>query len=179
LTTENIHKFEGLFREFFKPLCNFSLKYVRDVDEARDVVHEVFVSVWEKFESLPADTYYRGYLYTAVRNRCLNVLRDRKNHLTLEKTPEPQQAEDGDALASSELAREVELGIQLLPERCRMVFEMSRRDEFKYAEIAEKMGISVKTVEAQMSKALALLRVHLKEFLSLLFFIFWSKGNPF
>ena len=59
-----------------------------------------------------------------------------------------------------------------------MVFEMSRRDELKYTEIAEKMEISVKTVEAQMSKALGLLKTHLKEFLSVLFFIFWNKGNP-
>lgn len=69
----------------------------------------------------------------------------------------------------AELEKEIELGINSLPEKCRMVFEMSRMEGLKYSEIAEKMNISVKTVEAQMSKALSVLREHLKEFLSLIF----------
>ena len=169
----NLTKFEQLFRELFKPLCNFALKYVRDWDEAKGLVHEVFVAVWEKFDSLPPDTQYRSYLYTAVRNRCLNYIRDKKTHVSFERVPENQLMEVQTPLETSELEREIEMAIQSLPEKCRMVFELNRLEGLKYAQIAVKMGISVKTVEAQMSKALGIMKKHLSEFLSLLFFMFW------
>ena len=163
-----------MFREQFKPLCNFALKYVRDWDEAKGLVHEVFIAVWEKFDRLPPDTQYRSYLYTAVRNRCLNYIRDKKTHVSFDSVPENQLIEVQTNLETSELEREIEIAIRLLPEKCRMVFELNRLEGLKYAQIAEKMGISVKTVEAQMSKALGLLKKHLSEFLSLLFFVFWQ-----
>ena len=162
-----------MFKELFKPLCNFALKYVRDWDEAKGLVHEVFVAVWEKFDRLPPDTQYRSYLYTAVRNRCLNYIRDKKTHVSFDSVPENQLIEVQTHLETSELEREIEIAIQLLPEKCRLVFELNRLEGLKYAQIAEKMGISVKTVEAQMSKALGLMKKHLSEFLSLLFFVFW------
>lgn len=145
------------------------MKYVKDLDDARNLVHEVFITVWEKFDTLPRDTNYRSYLYTAVRNRCLNHLRDTKKHLAIEHMAEHHYAEESRPMEAAELEKEIELGINTLPEKCRMVFEMNRKDGLKYSEIAEKMGISVKTVEAQMSKALSVLRDHLKEFLSLIF----------
>lgn len=164
----NLQTFELLFRDLFKPLCGFAMKYVNDLDESRNLVHEVFITVWEKFDSLSSDTNYRSYLYTAVRNRCLNHLRDTKKHLSIEKA-EFIRAEETRSIDTDELEREIELAINSLPEKCRMVFEFSRMEELKYGEIAEKMGISVKTVEAQMSKALTVLRSHLREFLSLIF----------
>jgi RNA polymerase sigma-70 factor (ECF subfamily) len=173
LANNNLIKFEQLFRELFKPLCSFSGKYVGDLDEAKGVVHEVFVLVWEKFDTLPPDTHYRSYLYTAVRNRSLNYLRDKKKHVMLERVEESQMTEVNTTLETSELEREIELAIQLLPDKCRMVFELSRQDGLKYSQIAQKMGISIKTVEAQMSKALGVLREHLHEFLSLFIFMLW------
>jgi RNA polymerase sigma-70 factor (ECF subfamily) len=94
--------------------------------------------------------------------------------VTLESVPEGQLTEVNTLLETSELEREIESGIQALPDKCRMVFELNRRDGLKYAQIAENMGISVKTVEAQMSKALSLMRAHLSEFLTLLFFVSWQ-----
>ena len=148
------------------------MKYVGDIEEAKNLVHEVFISLWEKFESLPADTNYRSYLYTSVRNRSLNFIRDRKQQFSIESVSEQSNAIESDALEVKELETEIELAINSLPEKCRMVFEMSRYEELKYAEIANKMGISVKTVEAQMTKALGILRKALTNFLTLLFFIF-------
>jgi RNA polymerase sigma-70 factor (ECF subfamily) len=87
--------------------------------------------------------------------------------------PEEKAMEINTSLEAEELEKEIEFGIQSLPEKCRMVFELNRSEGLKYAQIAEKMGISVKTVEAQMSKALSVLREHLREFISLLFFMFW------
>jgi RNA polymerase sigma-70 factor, ECF subfamily len=149
------------------------MKYVGDLDEARGLVHEVFVIVWDKFNNLPADTNYRSYLYTAVRNKCLNHIRDKKKHVMLEAVPEHKVVQLNTSMETSELEREIEMGIQSLPEKCRMVFEMNRMEGLKYGEIADKLGISVKTVEAQMSKALSVLRTHLSEFLSLLIFLLW------
>lgn len=148
------------------------MKYTRDLEEAKNLVHEVFMALWEKFESLPADTNHRSYLFTAVKNRSLNYLRDRKMHLSVDRVEDTAATEASGRVEVSELEKEIELAINTLPERCRIIFEMSRFEEMKYAEIAEKMGISVKTVEAQMSKALNILRNHLTDFLSILFFLF-------
>jgi len=147
------------------------MKYIGEMEEAKSLVHEVFISLWEKFETLPEDTNHRSYLYTAVRNRSLNYIRDRKKLVGLEDISE-QGTEETNAFEVRELEKEIELAINTLPEKCRMVFEMSRYEELKYAEIAQKMNISVKTVEAQMSKALSVLRQALAKYLSILFFIF-------
>lgn len=148
------------------------MKYIGDLDESKNIVHEAFIAVWEKFESLPGDTNFRSYLYTAVRNRCLNYIRDRKKLVAFESVSEKIEAGDEQAIEVAELEKEIELAINTLPEKCRIVFEMSRYEELKYAEIAVKMNISVKTVEAHMSKALSLLRKALVNFLSLILFIF-------
>jgi RNA polymerase sigma-70 factor (ECF subfamily) len=147
------------------------MKYIPDADDAKGIVHEVFVSVWEKFDSLPPDTHFRSYLYTAVRNRCFNYLRDRKKHIHLDLVAEDQLKEENTSTETEELTKAIETGIDGLPEKCREIFELNRIEGLKYAQIAKKLGISIKTVEAQMSKALSVLRVHLKEFLTIIFFL--------
>ena len=149
------------------------MKYVPDGDEAKGIVHEVFVGFWEKFDLLPRDTNYRSYLYTAVRNRCLNHIRDKKKHVMLDAIGEHELATENTEAETEELSKAIDAGIESLPEKCREIFELNRIDGLKYAQIAEKLGISIKTVEGQMSKALSVLRDHLKEFLSILFFFFF------
>lgn len=148
------------------------MKYVGDLDEAKWVVHEVFVALWEKIEGLPVDMNYNSYLYTAVRNRSLNYIRDKKKNVMIENVAEGEFAHTIDPMGTAELETEIETAIQSLPQKCRAVFELNRIEGLKYAQIAEKLGISIKTVEAQMSKALGVLREHLKEFLSVLIFLF-------
>ena len=173
MPSKNLHKFEELFRGLFKPLCGFAMKFTGDLDAAKNVVHEVFIQVWEKFDSLPADTNYKSYFYTAVRNRCLNYIRDKKKFVAIENVSEHQLTEINSTLETSELEQKIEAAISSLPEKCRMVFEMNRIEGLKYAEIAEKLNISIKTVEAQMSKALGVMKEHLSEFLTIIF-IFWG-----
>jgi RNA polymerase sigma-70 factor (ECF subfamily) len=148
------------------------MKYTGDLDEAKGLVHDVFVRLWEKLSTLPHDTNFQSYLYTGVRNRGLNYIRDRKKQVSFNNVPEEQLADTNDPLIAFELEREIEAAIQSLPEKCREVFELNRKEGLKYAQIADKMGISIKTVEGQMSKALGVLRERLGEFLTLLF-IFW------
>ena len=77
---------ELLFRSYFGELCGFSSKYVGDLEVAKDIVHDTFLALWDKYDSLPADTHFKSYLFTATRNRCLNNIRDRKNHEALDTT---------------------------------------------------------------------------------------------
>lgn len=173
MANAGLKKFETLFKDHFASLCGFAGKYIPDRDDAKGIVHEVFVGFWEKFESLPSDTNYRSYLYTAVRNRCLNHIRDKKKHVMLDAIREQEFATENTSSETEELSKAIDAGMESLPERCREVFELNRIEGLKYAQIAEKLGISIKTVEAQMSKALSVLRDHLKEFLTILFFFFF------
>jgi RNA polymerase sigma-70 factor (ECF subfamily) len=173
LPSKDLHKFEELFKGLFKPLCGFAMKFTGDLDASKNLVHEVFIQVWEKFDTLPADTHYKSYLYRAVRNRCLNHIRDKKKFVTIENVAEHRLTEINTTLETSELEQKIEAAISSLPEKCRMVFEMNRLEGLKYAEIAVKMNISIKTVEAQMSKALGVMKEHLSEFLTIIF-IFWG-----
>ena len=154
----------------FKPLCGFAMKFTGDLDAAKNLVHEVFIQLWEKFDQLPEDTHYKSYCYTAVRNKCLNYIRDKQKFVAIDNVPEHQRAEINSILEISELEQKIEAAIASLPEKCRIVFELSRIEGLRYAQIAEKMDISIKTVEAQMSKALAVMKEHLREFLTLIFF---------
>ncbi len=163
---------ETLFKEHFEALCRFSTHYISNFETAKDIVHEVFTRFWEKFDALPGNTNYKSYLFTAVRNKSFNYLRDQRHHLALEDAPQTEAAPQADAIETQQLAAHIAEALNQLPDACRNVFELSRYESLKYVQIAEKLGISVKTVEAQMSKALRILRAHLKDFLLIL--IFWS-----
>ena len=157
-----------LFRSYFGVLCGFCVKYVGDLETAKDIVHDVFLNIWDKFDTLPDDTNFKSYLFTAARNKCLNAIRDTKSQTSLDavETLIPGIEEAG--LETAELAEKIEIAINLLPEKCREVFILSRVDGLKYAAIAEHMKISIKTVEGQMSKALRIIRQELAEYLSII-----------
>ncbi len=176
MTETTISSFESLFKEHFKALAGFAFKYVHDLDDAKNLVHDAFISVWEKYDSLPSDTNYRSYLYTAVRNKCLNHLRDKIKIVAIEDAEEHLGVEDTSELETQELEREIEFAINSLPEKCKLVFEMSRFEQLKYAEIAQKLDISVKTVEGRMTQALSLLRDNLSQFITIAFLFLNFQG---
>ena len=171
LTNQKEEIVEVLFKEHFEPLCRMATKYIYDFEASKDIVHEVFVAFWQKFDSLPADTQYKSYLYTSVRNKSFNYLRDSKKHLNIVDAEQEKAPDTDQFMEVKELAAEIDYALNLLPEKCREVFELSRFENMKYGQIATHLNISIKTVEGQMSKALRILREHLKEFMVLLLII--------
>lgn len=169
--------FETLFRKFFPALMAFSLKFLPDEDDAREVVHSVFINLWERRDTLDTSGSLKSYLFTSVHNRCLNTIRDRKKFSDAEV---PESVSDIDVqaqLESMELEEKIGQAISSLPEKCREIFEMNRFQGLKYAEIAEKLGLSVKTVENQMSKALKIMREKLAHYLTIVIWILWNGLN--
>lgn len=161
-------EFEQLFKTHFQFLCNFANQYVEDLDVAQDLTQKVFIRLWEKREELDPNLSIKAYLFTSVKNRCLNYLRDQKKYRSKVLDLDCADIEMGveeDYFAEKELKEKIEAALKSLPEKCRQVFEMSRYQQLKYKEIAEELDISQKTVEAHMSKAMKILRTLLKPFI--------------
>ncbi len=163
--TLNKRQFEQLFKSHFAYVCNFAVQYVGDHDTAQDICQKVFITIWEKRSTVSASRA-KSYLFTAVKNRCLNYIRDQKKFrsrvLDLDCGDiEIEITEDHEAEAE-ELKTRIEDALNELPQKCREVFEMSRYRGMKYSEIAKELDIAQKTVEAHMSKALKILRQRLK-----------------
>jgi RNA polymerase sigma-70 factor (ECF subfamily) len=175
-------KFEGLFREHFTGLCYFARKYTGDLDSAREIVHTVFIKVWENRSEFDWNKPVKSYLFTSVYNRSMNYIRDNKKFLNHEDASLQNLVADesaySDHLETAELEEKIRMSLLKLPEKCREVFELSRFEGKKYSEIAIQLNISVKTVETQMSKALQILKVELKDYLALMLFILLKNMNP-
>jgi len=163
--------FEKLFRAEFKGLCFFAQKYVKDFDAAREIVQDSFISLWEKRATIDASRPVKSYLTTAIHNKCHNYLRDNRkfdtNLLQIENLLELSDGSGTDVLVEKELHQSIKLAIDELPEKCREVFLLNRYENLKYQQIADQLGISVKTVEAQMSKALRHMRIKLAGYMTL------------
>ncbi len=166
--------FEALFRLHYRPLCAFAIGYVKDADRAEDLVQDLFFRLWLDREKVNITTSVKAYLYAAVRNRCLNAVKvgTRMRVLNEEVDDHVQEEERSEDEHSERIAR-VQAAIELLPEERRKVFKLSRYEGLKYHEIAERLGISVKTVENQMGKALKTLREELADLMPLLPWLFW------
>ena len=160
--------FERLFRDFFPPLMAFARKILVDEDDAREVVHQVFIKLWEKRNELDLSTSLKSYLFTSVHNRSLNVIRDRKKFASGEVPDVAGEWDVSAQIESMELEGKIREAIDSLPDKCREIFELNRFEGLKYGEIARQLDISVKTVENQISKALKILREKLGRYLTLL-----------
>ena len=178
LKAGDLTAFEMLFRTYYQPLCKYAFTFVQDRDEAEEIVQSTFLNIWEKRESLSIHTGIKPYLYAMVRNACLNVLKHEKikqQHATMEMAVAERSVESvARTVMASELETKIYRAMDLLPEQCRLVFKLSRFEELKYAEIAQQLNISIKTVENQMGKALRIMREQLKDYLPLL--IILMKG---
>lgn len=171
--------FELLFNTHFQGLCFFAQRYVKDIETAKEIVHDSFINLWDKKDNIDLSKSVKSYLSTTVHNRCLNFLRDNKKFnrdlLALENLEDVTEFEELDPFSCEELEQKIQAAINELPEKCREVFLLSRFENLKYKEIAEKLNISIKTVEAQMSKALQHLRIRLTDYITA--FLIWMLLN--
>ena len=164
----DIKQFEILFREYYQSLCQFATKYVKNIEQSEEVVQDTFYNIWKNKEKLNITTSLKAYLYTAVRNNCLQLIRVRSLDMKYEnyyKTHYNNESiNPADELNAKELSNVIDKALNSLPEKCRLIFTMSRDEGLKYHEIAEKLSISIKTVEANMGKALKHFRLYLKDY---------------
>ncbi len=162
-----------IFRTYYSYLCKVAYKIIPDSNLAEDLSQEVFFELWRKKGRLQGVTSLKAYLRRATVNRALNFIRDQRVKLVDEELRPvmSRQAQATQQMEADELQQRIDQAIDSLPERCRMVFVLSRFEDMSYQQIAEVLDISVKTVENQVSKALRLLREALAPFLSLLLFL--------
>ena len=171
--------FEQLFKAHFQHLFNFALQYIADEEVAKDVTQSVFIKLWESRESIDIQKSVKSYLFTSVRNKCLNYIRDNKKFNSRILDVELAEMDFGgfsDTYAYFELENKINEILAALPEKSRRIFEMSRFDGKKYREISLDLNISEKTVEAHMSKVLKILKEQLKDYL-LLFILYILLKN--
>ena len=160
--------FDAIFRAHYPGLVTFLDRLLRGRGEAEEVAQEVMLELWRRRDGLDIRESLRAYLYRAARNRALNVLRHERvveAAAPYARMPESEQARAEPDLLEQELDAAVAAAVAQLPERCREIFQLSRVNGLRYVEIADTLGISVKTVEAQMGRALRLLRERLASWL--------------
>jgi len=170
--------FELLFKRYHTILCNHAARYVWSKDVAKDIVSDVFFNLWKNQEYLNINTSYRAYLFRAVRNGCHNYLTrelSRKASLDEVENYDSQSLRPDQIVHFDELQDKIESVISDLSPQCKKVFLLSRLEGKKYLEIATELGVSTKTVEMHISKALAILRAALKDEWLMLCVLFFSS----
>ncbi len=160
-------QFESLFRSSYVSLVRYAKKLIKDHDTAEEIVQDLFFRLWKDKDKLQIESSLNGYLYRAVHNRCLHHIDHNRvvEKYAREMAVMEQETNESptDILHYRELQAKIAAILERLPEKCGKIFCMSRFEGLKYSEIAEKLSISVKTVEANMGRALKEFRKILAE----------------
>ena len=165
-----------LFRKYYVPLCSYARRYVGRKDVAEEIVSDTFFNIWRNRTTLEIHSSVKGYLFHAVCNNSLNYLRKLKKEERLDDFLKDNSAENigfsftteelpSDSMIMKDLTETIDAAVNLLPSQQQTVFRLKRYEGKKNREIAEIMGLSIKTVEMHLSKALLTLRKNLKEYL--------------
>jgi len=176
LRSDDEKAFDKLFLKYYVSLCRFVFIYVKDQFASEEIVQELFINLWEQRKKITITTSFTSYLYTAAKNRSLNYLqkgKTRKLHENLtanEKISEVYVMDD--MVTFNEIHLELSKAIEKLPQKCRQIFHLSRTENLSNAEIAKQLGISVKTVENQITIALKKIKTYLSPYLGFILFLF-------
>lgn len=184
----NLEAFETLYFDMQPRLYAFSRKFIDDSEISRDIVQEIFFEFWENRNTFLIKSSVKAYLFRMLHNKCLNYIRDRKVHekytsyvdVKLKESELlffDQDQESYKSIFFQEVQHIFEESMKNLPESCREIFLMSRVEGLSNKEIAEKLDISVRTVENQIYRALKILKVSLKDYLPLFPFLFYRIFN--
>ena len=168
MKTGDRESFNQVFRRYYSPLVRFCVRFVADTDIAAEIVQDLFVKLWSNREKLSFNTSFESYMLTSVRNSVITYINRERSHAEANLRVYSEESDNNDpseTLQSNNLEESYRQILKTMPEKRREVFLASRFDGLKYAEIAEKLGISPKTVEAQMSAAIKQLREGLKAYL--------------
>ena len=159
--------FEALFLDYYPFLCLYCTRLLKDASAAEEIVQELFVKLWEKRSQTIIDISVKNYLFRAAKNHCLNYIKH--NHIKNEYSRKMLEASETSNPETEEpdtdLIKVIAESIASLPDKRREIFRLNREEGLKYREIAEKLNISIKTVETQMGLALKTLREKLRDFL--------------
>jgi RNA polymerase sigma-70 factor (ECF subfamily) len=168
LLPETRQLYESLFKRYFRILVMYALRLVQKMEIAEEIVQNVFFKLWERREKIDTTDNIQGYLYRAVYNESMSHLREEKKnqeiYVELTEVISPLE-EFNDLVHRAEVMDKIKESIANLPEKTREVFEMSRYEMLTYAQISEKLNITIKGVEFHMTKAIRQLREELKDFL--------------
>ncbi|WP_118975685.1 RNA polymerase sigma-70 factor [Taibaiella koreensis] len=166
--------FEQAFKTQFEALHAYACSLVADPEEGREAVQQVFYKLWKKREELRIGQSLTAYLYRSVHNECMDQYRKKENRRKYEVHSRLRQEHTMAGVPGelSELEQRLAAGIAALPPQCRQAFNLSRTEGLRYREIADRMGVTVKTVEKHITHALKQLRVALSDYLPLLIFIY-------
>lgn len=166
----DVRALEQAFRAYYSSMCSFVCVQVGSAETAEDLVQDVFLRIWQTRHRLDANGSLRNLLYRSAHNAAINHLK----HRAIEARWQHARQSDAEATSSyhdpasyREVSTAVDHALSVLPERCRLIFTMSRQHGLSYSEIADTLGVSVKTVETQMGRALKSLRAQLSTHLTL------------
>ncbi|MDN3593304.1 RNA polymerase sigma-70 factor [Zunongwangia endophytica] len=170
--------FTLLFNELYQPLVAYLLQYADKTADAEDIAQNTFIKLWEKRNQINLTTSVKSYLYTSAYNRFVdNFRKEKKNKSYLEglKHQALQLLVEEPEEDFQKKIKLIEKTVNDLPDRCKMIFKMHKQKGYSYKEVAEKLQISVKTVEAQMSIALKRIRKEFKEETDLLLILCFGR----
>jgi len=173
--------YEMVFREYYRPMAAYAFRFLGSLPESESMVQDVFLRLWQKRSQILITSSLQNYLFRAVKNNCLNYLEHDKiktGYQAMVIKNESDRSEYSEFFLEFGLMKKIEKAISALPEKRQEIFRLAREEGLKYREIADRLEISVKTVETQMTLALRQLRESLKEFKNLvMFFLFPVKGK--
>jgi RNA polymerase sigma-70 factor, ECF subfamily len=167
--------FQTLFLKYYSAMCRFANQLLNDRELAEEIAQDMFVKIWEKRALLNIETSVKHYFFRSVRNHCLNHIQHekiKKQYANKIMESAHQEINTEQYYLEIDLIKRIEKSIASLPPKRMEIFRLSREQGLKYKEIADKLGISVKTVEAQMGLALKYLREDLKDFSNYLLTLF-------
>ena len=155
--------FEKLFKEHYEALANYAFSILRNKDDAEDVVQDVFIKLWQHSPDVIHTPRVKFYLLTAVKNACISFLRKQGGKQFVQPDNLQLTAAEEASHQTVDPAKLVDDAISLLPAQCAVIFKMSRFGKLTYGQIAQELGISVKTVENQVGKALRIMREYARK----------------